>query len=59
MDNLNKLIKKAKKTGVAEFPENDEISKNLLLDNYKKFVQEIMTNHDKSLNLMKKENNKV
>ena len=59
MDNLNKLIKKAQKTGVAEFPENDEISKSLLLDNYKKFVQEIMTNHDKSLNLMKKENNKV
>ena len=55
MDNLNKLIKKAKKTGIAEHPENDEIRKSLLLDYYKKFMQEIHTNHDKSLKLMNKE----
>jgi len=54
MDNLNKLIKKAKKTGISEYPENDEISKKQILDNYKKFTQEIQTNHDQSLKLMKK-----
>ena len=59
MENLNKLIKKAKKTGISEYPENDEVSKKLILENYKKFIQEILTNHDKSLKLMKKDNNKV
>ena len=59
MDNLNKLIKKAQKTGIVDFDGNDEVSKKQILDNYKKFIQEIQTNHDKSLKLMKKDNNRV
>ena len=59
MDNLNQLIKKIKKKGFDEESENETINEKKLLDNYIKFKQEIQTNHDKSLKLMKKDNNIV
>ena len=58
MDNLNKLIKKAQKTGIGSEPLN-EINEKQIYDSYIKFKQEIQTNHDKCLELMKKENNRV
>ena len=59
MDNLNQLIKKIKKKGFDDDSENETVNENKLLDNYIKFKQEIQTNHDKSLKLMKKDNNRV
>ena len=58
MDNFNKLIKKARKTGIGSEPLN-EINEKQIYDSYLKFKQEIQTNHDKSLELMKKENKRV
>ena len=59
MDNLNKLIKKAQKTGISEVSETGEVTQEHLYDNFIKFQQEILTNHDKTLKLMKKGNNRV
>ena len=59
MDNLNQLIKKIKKKGFDDDSESETVNENKLLDNYIKFKQEIQTNHDKSLKLMKKDNNRV
>ena len=59
MDNLNKLIKKAQKTGISNEEGGEEVTENRLYDNFIKFQREIQTNHDKTLKLMKKDNNKV
>ena len=59
MDNLNQLIKKIKKKGFDDESENETINEKKLLDNYIKFKQELQTNHDISLKLMKKDNNIV
>ena len=61
MENLNKLIKKIKKMGINADEENERegVTEKQIIDNFIKFKQEIQTNHDKSLKLMKKENNKV
>ena len=58
MNNLNELIKKIQRVGISEGIEKG-ISNEQLKDCYTRFKQEIQTNHDKSLNLMKKNNNKV
>ena len=57
MENLNKIIKKIKKTGILDYP--DKNIKEYIAENFNNFKQEIQTSHDKSLNLMKKDNNKV
>ena len=59
MDNLNQLIKKIKKKGFDDESEKETINEKKLLDNYIKFKQELQTNHDISLKLMKKDNNIV
>ena len=58
MNNLNKIIKKIQKTGISEGLENG-VNQQQIIDFYTRFKQEIQTNHDKSLKLMKGENNKV
>ena len=58
MNNLNKIIKKIQKAGISESLENG-VSQQQIIDFYTRFKQEIQTNHDKSLKLMKGENNKV
>ena len=58
MNNLNELIKKIQRLGISEGVEK-WISSEQIKDCYTRFKQEIQTNHDKSLNLMKKNNNKV
>ena len=58
MNNLNELIKKIQRLGISEGVEKG-ISNEQIKYCYTRFKQEIQTNHDKSLNLMKKDNNKV
>ena len=58
LDELNKLIKTIKSSGISESSEFG-VSKHQIIDTYIRFKQEIQTNHDKSLKLMKKENNTV
>ena len=57
-DDLNKLIKKIKRSGISVSSELD-IDQEQIIGNYIRFKQEVQTNHDKSLKLMKEENNTV
>ena len=52
MNNLRQMIKKIQRN-------LNEASEQQIIDYYKRFKQEIQTNHDKSINLMKPENNKL
>ena len=58
MDALNKIIKRIKQGGVSQSSEMG-ISKQQIYDSYIRFKQEVETNHDASIKLMKKENNTV
>ena len=56
MNDFKKLIKKIKNSGIFQ---KEEISKQQIIDNYKRFKQEIKTNHNKSIELMEQGNLKV
>ena len=58
MNALNKIIKRIKKAGLSQGTENG-VTNQQIIDSFIRFKQEIETNHDKSLKLMKKDNNKV
>ena len=58
MDALKTLIKRIKQSGLSKSSESG-INKQMIKDCYIKFKREVLTNHDNSLKLMKKENNTV
>ena len=55
MNDFKKLIKQIKNLGILQ-KEETSISKQQIEDNYKRFKQEIKTNHNKSIELMKQGN---
>ena len=58
MDSLNKLIKNIKRVGISNKFEIG-ISEQQIKDSYIRFKQEIITNHEKSLSIMKKTDNNL
>ena len=58
MNALNKIIKKLKREGLRQDSDTG-VTDQQIEESCLRFKQEIETNHDKSLKLMKKDNNKV
>ena len=57
-NDFKKMLKKIKNSGIFQ-KEDNTLTKQQIDDNYRRFKQEIIANHVKSLKLMNKENRKV